>query len=65
MQRMKNGETSFDLEDMVVVPVSISTVNGSYFYNQENWMTAVCFYGSEAVSEEKRPRIDIVYTERK
>lgn len=64
MQRMKRGEASLDLENMVVVPVSVSVVNGSYFYNQENWVTAVCFYGSEAENKEKRPRIDVVYTER-
>ncbi len=57
------GKSSFD-ENMVVVPIVREVLENTYYYRQQFWLTATMLYGINA-EEAKRPRIDMIYTERK
>lgn len=59
--KLKGSNT---LKDMVLVPVSASTVDSKYYYKQMLAPTATMFYSGLAV-DSLAPFFDFVYTERK
>jgi len=62
-QKKLTGQDSFN-EDMVVVPIVVERIDNLNYYRQQLWLTATMLHGKEA-EEAKRPRLDMVYTERK
>lgn len=51
-------------DDLVLVPVVKTTVNGNIYYRQQLWLTTALLYGDNVLYKEKRPRLDMVYTKR-
>ena len=51
-------------DDLVVVPVLKTVVNGITYYRQQLWLTTTLLYGDDATNITKRPCIDMVYTKR-
>jgi hypothetical protein len=51
-------------DDLVLVPVVKTAVNGNIYYRQQLWLTTALLYGDNVLNKEKRPRLDMVYTKR-
>ena len=51
-------------DDLVMVPVAKTTVNGNTYYRQQLWLTSTLLYGDDVLDKKKRPRLDVVYTKR-
>jgi hypothetical protein len=52
-------------ENMVLVPIVVNQTDNIYYYTQELWITATMLHGKNSPDVEKRPRIDMIYTQRK
>lgn len=52
-------------ENLVLVPVVKTSVDGNIYYRQQLWLTTTLLYGDEVTDESKRPCLDVVYTKRK
>ncbi|MDR1730100.1 MAG: DUF4270 domain-containing protein [Prevotellaceae bacterium] len=62
-QRKLTGQNFFT-DNLVVIPVVVEEIDNRNYYRQQLWLTAAMLHGKEA-EESKRPRLDMVYTERK
>lgn len=51
-------------DDLVLVPVVKTSVNGNIYYRQQLWLTTALLYRDNVLNKEKRPRLDMVYTKR-
>lgn len=52
------------LENMVVVPLYVTSSSERYYYHQQLWPTMSRFYKNTATEAKLRPCIDLVYTRR-
>jgi len=52
-------------KNMVMVPIVIEPIDNVNYYRQQLWITATMLYGSKSTDEAKRPRLDMVYTQRR
>ncbi len=64
VQKKLTGQHSFN-ENMVAIPIVVETIDDYLiYYRQQLWLTATMLHGKEA-EEPKKPKLDVVYTERK
>jgi len=65
VQKKLSGENTPFSEKMVLVPIVVEQSDGINYYRQQLWITATMLHGMESDDDTKKPRIDMVYTQRK